>query len=67
MPQLAQAEDSIYDPQYIIKQLARLFNDPNKIRQAEEKLQALKMGDLDHLTAFLSRFKRLLYTAKANK
>lgn len=68
MPQLAQAEDNgVYDPQHIIKQLARLFDDPNKIRQAEEKLQALKMGDSDHLTAFLSRFERLLYTAKANK
>lgn len=68
MPQLSQAEDSkIYNPQEIISQLARLYDDPHKVREAEDKLQVLKMGDSDHLSAFLAKFERLLYTAKANK
>jgi TolA-binding protein len=65
-PQLQAAQDNEdYDPQELLKQLARLHDDPNKVRDAEDKLQSLKQEE-DHLATFLAKFERLLYKAKAN-
>lgn len=67
IPQLQVAEDlHEYDPNALLQQLARLFDDPNKIRDAEDKLQSLQQGPDDSLPTYLAKFERLLYKAKAN-
>lgn len=66
MPQLQVAEDQQqYDPAALLRQLARLYDDPHKIRDAEDKLQSLQQSE-DPLPTYLAKFERLLYKAKAN-
>lgn len=67
LPQLHAAEEGgEYDPQHIIDQLARIYEDPNKIEKATSKLSHIKQGN-DSFTIYLARFERLLYEARANK
>lgn len=65
-PQLTVAEATQeYDPAALLTQLARIYDDPNKTRDAEDKLQAIKQGE-DPLPTYLAKFERLLYKAQAN-
>lgn len=67
-PQLAQAEESqIFDHKTLLDQLSRLCDDPNAKRNAEEKLQSLKMFNDEPVNAFLARFERQLYFLQANR
>ncbi len=44
-PQLTVAEATQqYDRDSILQQLARIYDDPHKIRDAEDKLQSLEQG-----------------------
>lgn len=66
-PQLTVAEATQqYDRDSILQQLARIYDDPHKIRDAEDKLQSLEQGQTDSLPTYLAKFERLLYKAKAN-
>ncbi|KAK4221747.1 hypothetical protein QBC38DRAFT_347391, partial [Podospora fimiseda] len=43
MPQLVQAEETkIYNVDDLFKQLSRLYDDPNKVREAEDALHGLR-------------------------
>jgi hypothetical protein len=69
LPQLQQldettAEDA-YDYHAILDQLSRVYSNPNKVEEAENKLYKLQQGT-DSLTAYVNRFERLLYEAKGS-
>jgi hypothetical protein len=64
LPQLQAAEDaSTYDYTSILKSLVRVYDNPNKVIEAEDKLFALKQGT-DSLTAYIAKFERVLYEAR---
>ena len=63
LPQLSRAEDdSTYDYNTILEQLARVYNNPNKVQEAEDKLFSLKQNT-DSLHAYMAKFERILYEA----
>lgn len=63
LPQLTQAETSTYDFHTILDQLTRVYDNPNKVQEAEDKLYALKQGT-DSLHAYMAKFERVLYEAR---
>jgi hypothetical protein len=64
LPQLSQAErDNDWSYQRILDQLSRVYDNPNKVQEAEDKLLGLKQGS-DALPAYVARFERLLYEAR---
>lgn len=65
LPQLAQASDSnIHNYNDILDQLARVYDNPNKVQEAEDKLAITKQGT-DSLQVYLAKFERTLYEARA--
>ena len=61
--QLSHAESTQeWDYNTILDQLARVYDNPNKQQEAEDRLYALKQGN-DSLPAFIARFERTLYEA----
>jgi hypothetical protein len=63
LPQLSQAElAQSWDYNTILDQLARVYNNPNKQSEAEDKLYTLKQGN-DSLLVYIAKFKRTLYEA----
>jgi hypothetical protein len=63
LPQLSRAEDdSAYDYNTILEQLARVYDNPNKVQEAEDKLFSLKQNT-DALHAYMAKFERILYEA----
>ncbi len=65
LPQLLTTKDnSVYDYTTILNQLVRVYNNPNKVLEAEDKLYALKQGT-DSLPAFITKFERVLYEARS--
>lgn len=53
LPQLNYAEDNAdWDYQVILDQLTRVYDNPNKIQEAEDRLLSLKQGD-DNLTTYV--------------
>jgi Retrotransposon gag protein len=63
LPQLSQAEESQeWDYNTVFDQLARVYDNPNKVQEAEDKLFNLKQG-LDPITAYIAKFERTLYEA----
>jgi hypothetical protein len=70
LPQLQELDDQsaaedAYDYHAILDQLSRVYSNPNKVEEAENKLHKLQQGT-DSLTAYVSRFERLLYEAKGS-
>jgi hypothetical protein len=64
LPQLSQAEDDqIWSYLSILDQLSRVYSNPNKVQEAEDKLYSLKQGT-DSLHAFIAKFERILYEAR---
>jgi hypothetical protein len=64
LPQLSQAEDDqIWSYLSILNQLSRVYSNPNKVQEAEDKLYSLKQGT-DSLHAFIAKFERILYEAR---
>ena len=64
LPQLASAEEKeIWDHKTILQQLKRVYDNPNKVQEAEDKLYALKQGT-DSVPAYIAKFERILYEAK---
>lgn len=65
LPQLNYAEDNAdWDYQMILDQLTRVYDNPNKIQEAEDRLLSLKQGD-DNLTTYVAKFERILYEARS--
>ena len=63
LPQLSQAEiDQLWDYNSILAQLSRVYDNPNKQQEAEDRLFQLKQGT-DSLPAFTAKFERTLYEA----
>jgi hypothetical protein len=44
LPQLSQADETSHDYNTILDQLTRVYDNPNKMQEAEDKLYALKQG-----------------------
>jgi len=64
LPQLSQAEDNqTWSHTSILDQLSRVYSNPNKVQEAEDKLYSLKQGT-DSLHAFIAKFERILYEAQ---
>src|SRR3984957_8255649 len=64
LPQLGQVEElQQWDFTTILDQLAQVYNNPNKVQEAEDKLLALKQGT-DSLPTYVAKFKRVLYEAR---
>jgi hypothetical protein len=63
LPQLAHAKQSgVHDYNTILDQLTRVYDNPNKIQEAEDRLLSLKQ-DTDPLAAYIAKFERNLYEA----
>ena len=63
LPQLGQAEESqSWNYQTILDQLSRVYDNPNKVQEAEDKLFLLKQGT-ESLPAYVAKFERILYEA----
>ena len=63
LPQLSQADKTSHDYNTILDQLTRVYDNPNKVQEAEDKLYALKQGT-DSLHAYMAKFERVLYEAR---
>ena len=65
LPQLNYAEENAdWNYQVILDQLTRVYDNPNKIQEAEDRLLSLKQGD-DNLTTYVAKFERILYEARS--
>jgi hypothetical protein len=65
LPQLAQAEESgSWDYNTILNQLSRVYANPNKIQEAEDRLLAVKQDPSESLAAYIAKFERILYEAR---
>jgi hypothetical protein len=63
LPQLGQAEAlNVWDYTTILDQLTRVYDNPNKVQEAEDKLLSLKQGT-DSVLAYVAKFERVLYKA----
>jgi hypothetical protein len=63
LPQLSQADETSHDYNTILDQLTSVYNNPNKVQEAEDKLYALKQGT-DSLHAYMAKFEHILYEAR---
>ena len=64
LPQLQQAEESdIWDYNTILDQLTLVFDNPNKVQHAEDRLLSLRQGR-DSAPTYISKFERILYVAR---
>lgn len=67
MPQVQQVSETlIFNPQDLLDQLDRIYDDPHKVQQAENALYACHQGKEEGFGLFMVKFERLLYKAKAN-
>ncbi len=63
LPQLSHAESTQeWDYNTILDQLARVYDNPNKQSEAEDKLYSLRQGN-DPLPVYIAKFERTLYEA----
>jgi hypothetical protein len=63
LPQLSYAEHTqSWDYHTILDQLSRVYDNPNKQSEAEDKLHSLRQGN-DSLSAYIAKFERTLYEA----
>lgn len=64
LPQLSQAEDSnSWNYMTILDQLTRVYDNPNKVQEAEDRLHSVKQGT-DSLASYVAKFERVLYEAR---
>lgn len=65
LPQLSYAEDTnTWDYNTILNQLSLVYDNPNKVQEAEDHLLALKQDSGESLAAYIAKFERILYEAK---
>jgi hypothetical protein len=66
LPQLSQAETAdLWDYNTILNQLSRVYDNPNKVQEAEDKLLSVKQQSTDSLHNYVAKYERLLYEANA--
>ena len=65
LPQLSQADKTSYDYYTILDQLIRVYDNPNKVQEAEDKLYTLKQN-ADSLHVYTAKFERVLYKARGH-
>ncbi|QSZ33865.1 hypothetical protein DSL72_005438 [Monilinia vaccinii-corymbosi] len=63
LPQLSLDSAAPLDHNTILDQLSRVYNNPNKVQEAEDRLYALKQGT-DSLHTYIAKFERTLYEAR---
>ena len=63
LPQLSQANDLSYDYNIILNQLIYVYNNLNKVQEAEDKLYTLKQG-INSLYTYIAKFECILYKAQ---
>lgn len=64
LPQLTQAEDSQnWNYLTILDQLTRVYDNPNKVQEAEDKLLAIRQGS-DPIPIYIAKYERVLYEAR---
>ena len=64
LPQLSYAKTShVYNYKLILSQLLRVYNNPNKVQEAKNKLHYLCQG-IDSLSVYMAKFERVLYKAQ---
>ena len=64
LPQLGQSEASqSWNYQTILDQLSRVYDNPNKVQEAEDKLYDIKQGS-DSIPTYIAKFERVLYEAR---
>ena len=67
LPQLVQAKESeSWDYNMIPVQLLRVYNNPNKVQEAEDRLLSLHQ-DTDSIPVYISKFERILHTARTSQ
>ncbi|KAJ5135829.1 uncharacterized protein N7515_005107 [Penicillium bovifimosum] len=65
LPQLATARDNnTRDSNTILDQLRRVYDNPNKVQEAEDRLLPIRQAADESLAAYIAKFERLLYEAK---
>jgi hypothetical protein len=63
LPQLAHAESvELWDFNSILQQLTRVYDNSNKVQEAEDKLLFLQQGT-GSIPAYIAKFERVLYEA----
>lgn len=66
LPQLSQAEAvQAWDYNTILDQLSRVYDNPNKVQEAEDRLLSVKQQSTDSLHNYVAKYERLLYEANA--
>ena len=64
LPQLSYAKTNhVYNYKSILNQLSRVYNNPNKVQETKNKLHHLRQGT-NSLSAYITKFKRVLYKAQ---
>jgi hypothetical protein len=64
LPQLGQAEETQkWDYNTILDQLTRIYDNPNKVQEAEDRLFFLKQGS-DSIITYIAKFERTLFEAQ---
>lgn len=67
LPHLTAAQSSDHwDYRAIVEQLTRVYDNPRKVQEAEERFMAIRQGD-DSLYQYLAKFERVRYEARANE
>ena len=64
LPKLAQAEESeSWDYNTIPAQLSCVYDNPNKVQEAEDRLLSIRQGT-DSIPVYISKFEHVLYEAR---
>lgn len=64
-PQLVAARESgQYNFEAILDPLTRVYDNPNKVHKAEDRLLSIQQDTSNSVIAYISRFDRLLYEVK---
>jgi hypothetical protein len=65
LPQLADAEArNSWDYNTILDQLIRVYDNPNKVQEAEDRLHSMRQGTDTTIPAYIAKFERTLYEAQ---
>jgi hypothetical protein len=62
LPQLPQVDNTSHDYNTILDQLKHVYDNPNKVQEAEDKLLAFKQS-ADSLHVYIAKFERVLSEA----
>ena len=67
LPQLSYAEDTnTWDYNTILNQLSLVYDNPNKIQEAEDHLLALRQDSGESVAAYIAKIERILYEANVS-